>query len=55
MKEIGYQMTRKTFDALLSTRTEGEKKLNPLEFVMNVLNEQYGLKGIVKHVTLIDM
>ncbi len=51
---IGYQMTRKMFKTLLDTRSEIEKKLNPYVFVMNLLNEQYGLKGTVKRITIID-
>ena len=51
---IGYQMTKKMFKSILDTRTEMEKKLNPYTFVINVLNEQYGLKGTVKHVTVIE-
>ncbi len=51
---IGYQMTRKMFKSILDTRTAMEKKLNPYVFVMNVLNEQYGLKGTVKQITILE-
>lgn len=55
-KAIDYRMTKKMFDAILSTRvTESEKKLNPYEYVMNVLNNEYGLRGTVKHISIFDM
>ena len=47
-----YQMTKKMFDALLKTRSETEKKLNPYVFVMKVVNEQFGVKGEVTHISI---
>lgn len=51
-RAIGYQMTKKMFDEILSWRTEEEKKLNPYNYVMNVVNEQFGLRGTVKHISI---
>ena len=47
-----YQMTKKMFDALLKTRKEEEKKLNPYVFVMKIVNEQFGIKGEVTHISV---
>lgn len=51
-RAIEYKMSRAMFDHLLTTRTEGEKKLNPYTFVMGVLNERFGLRGEVKRVLI---
>ena len=51
-RAIGYQMTKKMFDEILSWRTEEEKKLNPYNYVMNVVNEQFRLRGTVKHISI---
>lgn len=51
-RAIEYQMSKKMFNSLLELRTEEEKKQNPYDFVMNVLNEQYGLRGTVKHISV---
>lgn len=51
-RAIEYQMTKKMFDAILATRTEAEKKENPYTFVMGVLNEQNGLRGTVKSISI---
>jgi len=48
---LEYQMTKKMFDELLKTRTEEEKKMNPYEFVTAIVNEQFGTKGTVKHIS----
>ncbi len=50
---IEYQMTKKMFDALLADRTDVEKKTNPYQYVMGIINEQFGLKGQVKHISII--
>lgn len=52
-KEISYQMSRKAFDAMLEKRSENEKKENPYVYVMKIINEQYGLKGIVTSISLV--
>lgn len=51
-RAIEYQMTKKMFDAILATRSEEEKKENPYTFVMGVLNEQNGLRGTVKNISI---
>lgn len=51
-KGVEYQMTRKMFDELLKTRTEEEKKLNPYAFVTKIVNEQFGVKGTVTHISI---
>lgn len=51
-RAIEYQMSKQMFDAILATRSETEKKENPYAFVMSVLNEQYGLRGIVKSISI---
>ncbi len=50
---IGYQMTKTAFQELLKTRNAEEMKMNPYAFAMKIINEQYGLRGTVKRVTLI--
>ena len=53
-KSVEYQMTKRMFDSLLNTRTELEKKLNPYVFVMNVINNEFGVKGEVTHISIYD-
>lgn len=53
--EIGYKMTQRMFDSLLEGRTEEEKKKNPYVYVMQVINEQFGLKGKVTHIHIFDI
>lgn len=53
-KPIGYQMTKKSFDGILSTRNEAEKKLNPYQYVMQYLNEQNNLRGKVTSIQIIN-
>lgn len=53
---IDYRMTKKMFDNLLESRvTEDDKKMNPYVYVMNVVNESFGLKGTVKHISIFDI
>lgn len=55
-KPIDYRMTKKMFDSILATRTtESEKKQNPYEYVMKVVNEGYGIRGTVKHISIFDV
>lgn len=49
--ELTYQMTKKMFNAILATRTEEEKKLNPYAFVTKVVNEEFGIKGTISRVS----
>lgn len=53
-KSIDYRMTKKTFNSILSTRNEIEEKQNPFEYVMKVINNEYGLRGTVKHISIFD-
>ena len=52
IKGMEYQMTKQMFDSLLKTRSETEKKLNPYDFVMQVVNHEFGVKGTVTHITV---
>lgn len=52
VKGMEYQMTKQMFDNLLKTRSEIEKKLNPYDFVMQVVNREFGVKGTVTHITV---
>lgn len=54
-RPIGYQMSKKLFDSILSLRNETEKKQNPYQFVMGYLNEQYNLRGKVTSLQVVDM
>lgn len=54
-KPIDYRMAKKMFDSILATRaTESEKKMNPYEYVMKVVNDEFGLRGTVKHIGVFD-
>ena len=51
---IEYQMTKNMFNALLKTRKSTEKNMNPYEFVAKIVNEQFGVKGTVTHITVTE-
>lgn len=54
-KSIDYRMSKKMFDAILSTRvSDSEKKMNPYEYVMKRINEEFNLRGTVEHVSIFD-
>lgn len=53
-RPIEYQITKKAFDSILETRAEAEKKLNPYQYVMDVINTEYGLRGTVTHIAIFD-
>lgn len=55
MNELDYKMTKKMFDSILSMRTQEEEKQNPYSYVINLINETYGLKGNVTHVSIFDI
>lgn len=44
-KEIEYVMNKEQFDALADTR--GNKNINPYVYVIETINETYGLLGVV--------
>lgn len=50
--ELEYRMSKKMFDAILGKCSEGQKKKNPKEFVIGVINEEFGLKGTVTKVSI---
>lgn len=50
--ELEYRMSKKMFDAILGKRSEGQKRKNPKEFVIGVINEEFGLKGTVTKVSI---
>lgn len=52
-REISYQISKKTFNAMLENRTEAEKKENPYSFVMRILNQENGLRGNIKAISII--
>lgn len=49
---LEYQMSRDMFNAMLKQRSEGEKKLNPYNYVMNVINEEWNLRGKVTRLSV---
>ncbi len=49
---VEYQMSKKMFDALLKSRHEDEKNVNPYEYVMKIINEGFGVKGTVTHISI---
>jgi hypothetical protein len=54
VRPIEYTMNKKTFDNLLKTRKDNEKKMNPYKYVMNIINEQYGLRGTVNRLNVYE-
>lgn len=55
MQPIEYKMTKKMFNAILKTRRNNEEaKLNPHNYVMNVVNNNFGLRGHVTHLIVDD-
>ena len=50
--ELEYRMSKELFDAILGSRTEVEKKKNPKEYVVDVINREFGLKGTVTSVSI---
>lgn len=53
-KAIDYQMSKKQFDGILSTRRDNEAKKNPYQYVMDIINESYGLRGTVTHLVIVE-
>ena len=51
-KSIEYQITKKQFDGILSTRSDEDAKSNPYQYVMKIINETYGLRGTVTHLVI---
>lgn len=53
-KAIDYQMSKKQFDGILSTRRDNEAKKNPYQYIMDIINESYGLRGTVTHLVIVE-
>ncbi len=51
---LKYQMGKKYFNAILSTRSEEDKKMNPVEYVKQILNNENKLKGTVTEIFICD-
>lgn len=51
---LEYRMSKKMFNELLSSRAEEEKKQNPYVYVIQIINEQFGLKETVNKVSFYD-
>ncbi len=49
---LEYRMNKKFFDAILGKRTEAEKRKNSKDYVISVINREFGLKGTVTHVSI---
>lgn len=52
--EISYQMNKKQFNSILSTRKGADEKKNPYQYVMEIINTFYGLQGTVTHLSIVD-
>lgn len=51
---IDYRMSKQMFNAILATRKGNETKLNPYTYVMNYVNDTFGIRGTVKHISLFE-
>lgn len=49
---LEYRMSKKLFDVILGKRTEAEKRKNSKDYVISVINREFGLKGTVTHVSI---
>lgn len=47
-KSIEYQITKKMYNAILGVRKENEMNEKPYDFVINFINQEFGLRGTVK-------
>ena len=52
-RPIEYEITKSMYNALLGTRKEKDMEGNPYDYVMNLINEQFGLRGTVKHLHIL--
>jgi len=53
-RKIEYQMTKKMYNALLGVRNESEMNENPYTYVINLINQEFGLRGTVKHIHILE-
>lgn len=51
-KNLEYKMSSKLYHSLLKGRNAAEKKRPPQEYLCNVVNENFGLKGKVTRVII---
>jgi len=49
---IEYKMSKAMFQAFLRDRPEDKKRGNPYTYMIDVINEQFGLKGKVTRVII---
>lgn len=49
-----YKMTKKMFNHFLEGRSEEEAKQNPYNYVMDLVNREFGIKGTVKRILIYD-
>ena len=52
-EKIRYQLSKQSFDNILATGKNGKKKADAYQYVMDFINEQYGLKGTVTQLSVI--
>lgn len=51
--EYGYQMSETRFKAILATRNKQQQKINPYEFVIDVLNKEENFKHHISRLSVI--
>ena len=51
-KGIEYQLTRKMYKTILDTK--GNSTEDPRSYVIKVINEEFGLRGTVKHLHILE-
>ena len=52
MDTIEYQMEREMFNAIIKDRKGADKKINPHKYVIDMINNEYGLLGTVSKIIL---
>ena len=52
MRKFEYQMDRAMFNDLISNRKGENKKKNPHKYVIDVINEQFGILGVCTKVII---
>ena len=52
MKTIEYQMEKEMFNAIIRDRKGADKKINPHKYVIDMINNEYGLLGTVSKIIL---
>lgn len=51
-KGIEYQLTKKMYKAILDTKEDPAEE--PRKYVMKVINEEFGLRGTVKQLHILE-